>query len=171
MGRPVKRSYSDEDRSRALFALQINNQEIRKTARELSIPEATLRKWKNQLERGDITQEVVVSLGEQADRFVEKAVKVRDDALDELHKKLPKARPSELNAIIGTLDDKITRAKGIPTQKVEHELVLPTPEAIAELVGNMLTGAVRLAEERTASIVDAEYSIVEPAQIAEHSTK
>lgn len=166
MARPAKRNYTDEERGHALFVLHVNGNNARRTARELNIPEGTIRRWRQLAEKGELPETSFAIMHQEADEFVQEAEIVRFEALKLLRTKLPNARPAELNAIIGTLDDKITRARGLPTSRVEHTQELPAPDEVRELLGGLVIDAIAKQASRNAEIgevIDGE--IVEPAAL------
>ena len=162
-----KRSkYTDEERARVLLELTTNNGNVKKTARDTNVPENTVRRWRDEWEREGVPEPVLTVAVKEADDFIEKAETVRDQALEMMRSKLPEARPGELNAIVGTLDDKITRARGLPTQRVKHEHDLPSPAETREIMRGLIQEAISDANQRhleIAEVIDGE--IVEPAAL------
>lgn len=147
-------SYSDEDKASVLAVLAANNGNIKRTARETGIAEGTVRYWaKKAAPPSDETLQAAV------DDFVDKAEKIRGMALANLEAAIESGEisPRELITVIGVLDDKVTRAKGLPTQRTENTLALPSREALAELFGGFVQGAIEMAESRDADVVDGEY--------------
>jgi hypothetical protein len=89
---------------------------------------------------------------------------VRLKALRQIDIKIPSATPSALIAIVGVLDDKIARVKGIgQSRKVEHTLVLPSAEEARKLMQGFLEGGLAAARQRDGEIIDAE--VVEQAPL------
>ncbi len=146
--------YTDADKARVYVALQANEGNVKRTAREIGLPENTVRRWRDDWARNGAppTEEVAQALGD----FIGEAVLVRDFAITTLKKKIPDAKPSELITIIGVLDDKITRARGLATNRTEHVHTLPAAEEIRELMAGFVRGALQAAELRQGEIVDAE---------------
>jgi transposase-like protein len=69
------RQYSDDDRGSALATLAMNGGNIAKTSKDLAIPQATLRKWRDgsgistsTIEKCDIKKEVLGDIFEQVVR-------------------------------------------------------------------------------------------------------
>lgn len=174
MASPSRKTYTDEDKAHVLFTLTTNDGNIKKTARETSVPEATIRRWRDEWDRKGVPEPILASATTEANGFIQEAEVVRSEALRILRAKLPTAKPGELNAIVGTLDDKITRAKGLPTQRVQHDHELPPPAEQRALMSALIIDAIADAARRQreiADVIDAE--IVEPAELPpgdSHST-
>lgn len=159
-----RRIYTDEDKARGFLALTVHDGNLKRAARETGLPESTLRRWREEWAQG-VPTPVIDGAVELAEGFVNDAERVRDAALREIERKIPEAKPSELITIVGVLDDKITRARGLATSRtaVQHEL--PPPEQIRDALVAAMQGALEASRERQAVIVDAEV-VVEPAQKA-----
>ena len=70
--------------------------------------------------------------------------------------KLPEAKVGELNAVVGTLTDKINVIRGTATSRQEHTLALPSPEELSRVLGPAVQRAIQMAEIRQEEIIDAE---------------
>src|SRR5258708_4679542 len=103
----------------------------------MAIPENTIRRWREEWNSGTTPRGVEVAAGD----FLEEAITSRDLALRTLKVKIPDAKPSELVSIIGMLDDKITRAKGLASSKVEHVHTLPSAEEVKEALSGFISAA------------------------------
>ena len=149
-------TYSDEDKGAVLAVLAANGGNIKRTSRETGVAEGTLRYWIKKAPPSDETVQAAVL------EFVSRAEAIRKMALDELEKSIETGKVSarELITVVGVLDDKITRAKGLPTQRTEQKLALPSREELASLLGGFVQGAIQMAEQRDEEIVDAEYAEV-----------
>jgi len=153
-----KPQYSDEQKARAYSLFVTNAENVKQTARELGMPSSTLRRWRddwNRLGPPDIT-EVVIATG----AFLDDAERVRNLALAELERKLPDATAAQLVQVVGTLDDKIARAKGLADRVTEHKITLPSADDIRDKLAELGAMAQDAARRREEEIVDAE--IVEP---------
>lgn len=151
-----RKAFSDEDKARVLTTLAANNGVVKRTAAECGVSPATIRKWRGQREQGRGPSAEIV---EQAvDEFIESATRVRNLALDKLEEKIRngEAKVSELATTLGILDDKITRARGLPTSRVETASTLPDPNQLRELMSGFVEGAIRAAEQRHSDIIEAE---------------
>ena len=74
----AKRRYSDEDRANALAALAANGGNVSKTARDLDIPEPTLRCWATGERHPEALQMRDGKMADLADRLEEVAWKLSD---------------------------------------------------------------------------------------------
>lgn len=154
-----KSKYTEEQKARAYVVLTTNEGNLKRTARDLGIPLGTLRGWRDGWERDgspDISQVEDAVTG-----FLEEAEEVRDLALRQLKMKLEKGEGnvSQVATVLGILDDKIARAKGISTTH-EHKVTLPSAEEIRDALGGFAAGALAAAAIREEEIVDAE--VIEP---------
>jgi transposase-like protein len=156
-------AHTDTDKARILVTLAANGGNVLRTARECSVSPASIRRWREDDRRGTGPSKsaVVAQIGV----FVDDAERVRNKALAVLEQRINdgEIKPSELIATLGVLDDKITRAKGLPTQRVEHGNGLPQAADLAAL-GAVVAGAIAAASTRHDEIVEAE--IVEDATLA-----
>lgn len=149
-----KRTYSDDDLAKLYVALTANEGNVKRTARDTGVPESTVRMYKKEWEaEGPPSLEGV----EQAvEAFTERAERVRDKALEAIEGKIPTGKIGELTTLVGVLDDKITRAKGLTLGRVEHVHSLPDAEVIRETLGAVFKGALQAAAQREEEIIDAE---------------
>lgn len=146
-------TYGDADQARVYVALQANDGNVKRTARETGVPESTVRRWREEWERGGPPPADALELA--VDDFYVQAEAVRFEALAMLRMKIPDAKPGELITIIGVLDDKLARVKGLGT-KTEHKITLPSAEELRALMSGFVAGAITAAERRHEEIVDAE---------------
>jgi hypothetical protein len=150
--------------ARAYLVLEMNQGNVKRTARDLNLPESTVRRWRDMwLEDGPPDLELV---DVEATDFVENAERVRDKALTVLEGKLDSATPSALVATIGMLQDKVSIAKGLATSRTETVHALPSPTEIANVLGAVLQGAIQAAQARDADIIDAELIALPSAEQA-----
>ena len=154
MALPSRKTYTPEQMARAYVVLETNMGNVKRTARDMNLPESTVRRWRDQwAEDGPPSTELVEP--ETLD-FVENAERVRDAALVALEGKLDSATPSALVATIGMLQDKVSIARGLATSRNETVHALPSPEAIAAALGAVMQGAIDAARARHDDIIDAE---------------
>lgn len=158
---PRRPTYSDEDKARVYVALVSNDWNVKRTARDVGLNPATVRRWRDEWQENppdtEVTEPIVAG-------FLEDAKRVRGAALAELEKKIPNAKPSELITVVGVLDDKITRASGLATSRTETVHSLPSPEAMRELMQGFIEGVVGAARHRQDEVIDVE--LVEQPQRA-----
>lgn len=148
-------NYSDEERGHVYLTLTTNDGNVQRTARDTGVPEATVRLWKKTWEREGAPPGVALQASEEADTFLVKARAVRDAALLQIEIKLPQARVSELNAVVGTLDDKITRAESIRDPKDRAEPKQIDARAAGELLAGFVESALRASQDRQGAIREA----------------
>lgn len=134
---------------------------VKRAARESGYSESTVRRWKAEFKSGNLPAQEAVDA--QVDGFLGDAEAVRGEALAILREKLPEARPSELITVVGVLDDKITRAKGLATSRVENVHALPSREEMAELLAGAVEGAIAAAQNRQREIVETFVPAERPA--------
>lgn len=158
----VRATYTDADKARAYVVLTANDGLVKRAARELGMPENTLRRWRDEWEKEGPPQ--LDEVDEAVTDYLSGMISARDSAVEvirmklELLKKDPdKAKLAELSTVVGVLDDKISRAKGLDKgQRVDHHHHLPAPEELRALMGEFIQGSIRAAERRAEEIVDAE---------------
>ena len=147
--------YPEAKRAEVYVILEANEGNVKRTARDTGIPPSTVRKWRDDWANGvgiPSTDMVKASSGE----FVDEATRVRNLALVELEKKLPDATAASLANIIGTLDDRISRARGVADKVTEHKITLPSRDEIVEALQGLQQQAIEAAEMREQEIVEAE---------------
>lgn len=155
-------TYTDEQKAQVYVTLAANEGNVKRTARDVGVPVSTIRRWRDEWDR----QESLPSLPaveEAIGSFADKAESIRWKALVELERQLHTAKPGELIKIVGILDDKITRARGLADRTVEHRHVLPSAEELRELVSGFAEATRQAALDRADDIIDAE--IVEQAPL------
>lgn len=155
-------SYDDATKAETYVVLAANEGNVKRTSRDTGVPVSTIRRWRDEWARQESlpdisTLEVVVG------NFADKAESIRWKALVELERQLSTAKPGDLIKIVGILDDKITRARGLADRTVEHRHVLPSAEELRELVSGFAEATRQAALERADEIIDAE--IVEQADL------
>ena len=153
-GRPV---YTDTDKARAFTLLETNTGNVKRTARDLGMPISTLRRWRDEWDKDRMlpaAEDILVITGE----FLVDAERVRDLSLTVIEAKLRKGEGTlaQVATVLGVLDDKIARAKGLADRVTEHKITLPSPSEIVEALSGMQAAAVQAARQRQEEIVDAE---------------
>lgn len=109
-------SHTEEQRIAALAALELNHGQIRKTAREVGVHEATLRMWRNQaaavadvVPYGAIDSATAAQSTRdttQTTAYAVRLAEVRDLALSILRDKLPEMNGRDVAIAVGILTDK-----------------------------------------------------------------
>jgi transposase-like protein len=151
-----KQQYTDEAKAQAFHQLAVNDGNVKRTARELGLPVSTLRTWKAEWE-ADKNLPALEDVQQASGDFIADAERVRNLALQHMERSLGKASPAQLATIVGVLDDKIARARGL-ANRVEHEhrIALPSAEDIAQTLVQLQEMARDGASRRQAEILDAD---------------
>ena len=155
-----KRVYSDEDRALVFAALTANNGNVKRTSRDTSIPEQTVRDWKKDWERKGVPESVEDALPAVVEDFVVDMKRVRDMALLELENQIAAGllKGAALVTAFGVLTDKIRVVEGHATDRREVVNAGPTPEEIGQTVGAYIHRDIEASVRRDEEIVDAEYT-------------
>lgn len=149
-------TYSEADKARVYVALTANDGNVKRTARETGVAESTVRNWKREFEKNPPSKELVQKEVESETGYVADLEAARDEALVELRKKIPSMTGSQLGVVYGILEDKLTRAKGLATERTEHVHKLPTAEEIAQAGALLAQGALEAARVRQQEIHESE---------------
>lgn len=162
----ARRIYNDEHKASVYFTLEVNNGNIKRTARDTGIPENTIRDWRNEWEREGVPQEILSRTEAIAGDFLEQATDVRDLALEELKRQIQRGevRAAQLVAAVGMLEDKIRLGKGLATSRSETVHTVDAAALRKELEGYVLT-ALDAEAEREADIIDAEFTEEQPKEL------
>jgi len=153
-------TYTDEQKASAYVVLASNEGNIKRTSRDTGVPISTLRSWRDEWARLE-SLPAPEKLDEAIGTFADKAETIRMKALNELERQLHTAKPGDLIKIVGILDDKITRARGLADRTVEHRHLLPSVDELHALVSGFAEASRRSALSRAEDIIDAE--VVEQA--------
>lgn len=166
----ARKTYNDADRALVYAELEINQGNIKRTARNLSMPISTVRYFKTKWEAEGVPTAVADALPAVVGTFVEDAERIRDKLLIALEAKVDSGdiNAREIVPALGMLVDKIRAIRGLDAKKVEHKVSLPAPDEVRALFAGVIQEVVGAAENRAievseADIVDAEF---EPAQLA-----
>lgn len=165
MARGVK--YTPEEKARVYIAYRTNENNIKKTSREEGVPINTLRNWRNNWDMGlklppvDYVQAAHTDFLENVEVARNKAIELISTGLEGLDpSKLSMSDLKNLAVVVGVLDDKWNRAKGLDRDRnlhVHHHL--PEAEELRDLMGGYVTQQIEQAEQAT---VDAEFTEVVP---------
>ena len=163
----ARATYTPEDKARVYVTLTTNDGNIKRTARDMGVPENTIRRWRDEWAKNGPPEleQVERAVGE----FLDEAVELRGLALQALRRKVDlllkdpdKVKVAELTTLMGVLDDKITRAQGLATGRVEHVHTLPPADEIREALVSAFGGMKAITEQREAEVIeDADYSVAE----------
>lgn len=148
-------TYSESDKARVYVVLTANDGNVKRTSRETGVPENTVRRWRNDFKQDGPPPTDAVE--EAAQDFVGDAERVRNLALARIEKLIPTSEKlNELNNTVGILTDKIDRARGLDTRRIEHTHHLPAADEVRELMSGFVEGMKELSRAREAEIVEAE---------------
>lgn len=153
-GRPV---YTDKDKARAFALLETNEGNVKRTARDLSMPISTLRSWRDEWAR-DQNIPTAEDIVQATSDFLVDAERVRDLSLVVIEEKLVKREGTlaQVATVLGVLDDKIARARGLADRVTEHKITLPSRDELVAALSGLQNAAVEAAARRHEEIVDAE---------------
>lgn len=147
-------TYSEADKARVYVVLTANNGNIKRTARETGIPESTVRNFKREFETNPPSPEAVETEITSGD-YLGDLETIRGELVVALRKEIPAMKGKDLAIAYGIVDDKLTRARGLATERTEHVHTLPSPEELA-LAGQMLAqGAIDAARQRQQEMLEA----------------
>jgi transposase-like protein len=162
-GRPSK--YDADDKARVLVALKANGGNVKRTARETGVPEQTVRNWKK--EGNSVSASVALAVPLAEDEFVKEASLIRSKALKLIEQKIEDgdAKVGELNAVVGTLTDKIRLINGEATSRTESVHHGPSPEEFGARLLAYVEDAANAQALRQADIIDAEFEETEVVEL------
>ena len=158
------------------MVLAANDGNLKRTARDIGIPEPTLRRWRKKWEESgppplDEVEEAVVE-------YVDEMKKTRDLALKRIHERLSSENTKEqgtlpqVATVFGILTDKIDRAEGIGSHTThEHKLTLPSAEEIRATLQGLQQNVLAGHESREEEIIDAEILDEEPRALPQSTNK
>lgn len=163
-----RRTYTDKDRAAVRLALEVNDGNVKRTARDTGVPYMTVSNWKAQWEKQGLPAPVAEILPTITVDFIEEGVQVRDIALVKIKELVPQATIKDLRSLatlVGILDDKIRLAQGLATSRSEtvhvHEI---DPESVGKQIGTYIGEALEAAQRR-ADVIDG--TLIEDAVIEE----
>lgn len=155
-----ERSYTAEDKAKALALVVMNDGNELKSSRELNIPLGTIRYWLKQ-EREGKSSKTVIQLKQQvvSRAFADTSVRIRTKALDRLELMLDdpdqKFNPQQLATVVGILTDKLDRINTLTMTHTESSTEPIDESAVAERLGHFLNENSEAAVERR-NVIDAE---------------
>lgn len=158
-------TYTQEDKARVYVVLSANDGNVKRTARETGMPESTVSRWKREFAKEPPSTELVETavsdfVGE-ADDLRMQGLKALKGKLDLLIQNPKDVNVGQVTTMIGILTDKIDRAAGLATSRVEHEHRLNSSDIREALVG-FVQDMQSLSKSREEEIQDAEI-IEQPA--------
>jgi len=148
-------TYTEESKTRVFVVLSANDGNVKRTARETNVSESTVRNWKREWEKNPPSKELVEVEVNSPGGYVSELEAARNEALATLRNKIPSMNGSQLGVVFGILEDKLTRARGLATERTETVHKLPSADELA-LAGHMLAqGAIAAAQQRQQEITDS----------------
>ena len=170
----ARRTYTDREKAVVYAELQVNEGNVKRTARNTGIDASAVRRWKMEWEANEVPQSVIAEVELVASDFISDAVRIRGKLLQKLEAVLDsgeRATIPQLTTGIGILSDKIRAYEAISeTTRVEHTLALPPVEELRELFSGLVVGMLDAARTRAAEIeafeepVSTEYRVLLPAE-------
>lgn len=148
--------YSDSDRAAVYLALEVNDGNIKRTARETGMPIATVRDWKKAWQTDGVPDAVIAATESVTDSYVAEVKDIQGVLLARIRELAPEVKNiREAATAFGILDDKRVRAEGKPTSINEQSnRGLPSPEEVRALIGGWMAGALTMQHEREADIIE-----------------
>lgn len=143
-----RRRYSDSDKAAALAALDANDGNTHKTAKQLNIPRTTLERWVEGRVSDDVPhlrQHKKRELHESLEELAYKLVAVMPEKIDE-------ANLQQSAVALGVVIEKMQLLRGDPTERLEHTL---TDAERVSRINTLLDAARARRDGRTAD--DSEY--------------
>lgn len=155
----AKRTYTDQDMANVYCALQVNDSNVARSARDTGVPESTVRDWRATWERdGGAPDHIIELAAVSAANVVIDLTRVRDKAIAELERMIDsgEVKPAQLVATIGMSEDKIRLAKGLATSRSESVRVEIDPKEIRDQLASYIRDAAALADQRDKDINEGE---------------
>lgn len=152
--------YTDEEKAKVLNILDINDGNVKRTARDTGVAEQTIRDWKKTWEAGGVPATVQAALPAAQGEFADDAERVRNLMLNNLEAAVLNNTLSGRDLIvgIGVLTDKLRLSRGEATSRSETVSTPPTADAIGEAVNKYLAATFAAGEERDVEIEDADWT-------------
>jgi Homeodomain-like domain len=150
-------AYTEQDKARVYVVLTANEGNVKRTHRETGVPEATVRRWRDEWEKNgppetEVVQEAVREHTERAERVADKALNRMEEMIDNKDGTL-----AQVTTAYGVLRDKIDRAKGLLNPRhPEGDRPVLDRDQIRELLVGYTQAAMALSIRREAEIIEAE---------------
>lgn len=157
----VRRQYTTLDKAKAYWQLQSNNNNLKRTAREMGIPVPTLRAWRKKWDAGEDIPPVlpVESNPYDLENFDHKgALKdLRKQAILRIQEQLLHATSLDhLTKLLATVNRDIERleTKPAPGGSVNINVRLPSAEETAKLLSGLVTNTLADVDKRDGEIIE-----------------
>ena len=152
----IRRTYSDRDKAIVFAELQVNEGNIKRTARNTGIQVSAVRRWRDEWAAQGVPDSVAEEVSIVATDFISDAVRIRGKLLIKLEQVLDAGKDATIPQLvtgIGVLSDKIRAYEAITeTKKVEHTFALPPIDELRELFSGIVVGMLDAARSRAAEI-------------------
>jgi transposase-like protein len=160
-----RRTYTDDDKGRVFLALTVNEGNVKRTARELSMPPSTVKKWKVEWERHGVPEAIQEVAAQEAEQFITDASRARGKALMQWEAKVDQGEVAarDLMTGVGVLTDKITALTGLAKSGETKPAI--EPAHMRELARGLFQGAWDAAQEREQVIQEADYEVIDQPQL------
>jgi hypothetical protein len=153
-----RRTYTDADRALVKVTLESNGYNVKRTARDLAMPVATVRAMKQKWDREGVSAGMREALPAVLEDFVEGMSRVRNKMVQNLEEQVDEKRltPKDNLLGIGILTDKVRLVEGKSTSRSEisSDGHLPV-EQVREMFAGFAKGIVEAATQRDAAISSA----------------
>lgn len=160
-----RRTYTAGDQARVAVALQVNEGNIKRTARETNTPVATVRDWKRKWEAEGYPDPVQEALPAAREDAVNQFESTRLMMVERLNEALERddVKPPQLIVGIGVFTDKINVMRGLATSRTETvAIAAPDMKELAAALSSYIDNTVGDALRRHDEIEDAEWEQAPP---------
>lgn len=162
-----RRVYTENDQAFIAVTLQVNDGNIRKTARDTGVPVSTVRDFRDKWESEGYPDPVDDALPIARATFIEEAKEVRYLMVQRLREKVDRNEATTRDLITGiqVLTDKINVMEGMATSRTEiAQIALPDTAELARELAEYVNRTVSDAVDR-ANAIDAEWQEVKPLEL------
>lgn len=161
----TRRTYTPADQAAVAVALQANEGNIKRTARETSTPVATVRDWKRKWDAEGYPDPVEDALPAARENAIVEFEGTRGRMVDRLNEALERddVKPQQLIVGIGVLTDKINVMRGLATSRtVTVAIAAPDTKELAQALSSYIDQTVDDALRRHDEIEEAEWEPAPP---------
>jgi transposase-like protein len=155
----IRRIYTERDRAKTAVILQVNEGNVKRTARETGIPRATVVNWHKTWEREGYPEPVEALVDEEIGDFLETASAVRWEMIEALKERVDRRELTGRDLItgIGVLTDKINILSGLATSRTERvDVSTPDSNDLAKKLLEYVTETSKRSKERKEEISESD---------------
>lgn len=156
--KPYNRKYTNEDKARVVVALSANDDNVYRTAKDLGIPRETVKHWKKLWDETGVPNEIGILTETITIDYISDMERIRDMTLREIEDRIriggENVKTKDLIVMFGILEDKITRARGLATKRVETVVEMPDVRELGSQLGTFIRASLETAYERRREIVE-----------------